>query len=78
MRITAQGGSRQDAHEEIRVLSHRKSLPPPPLILITDQVLPTEASDVVKHEGGRNDLIDRIKATEYFKVNTLLSPSSSI
>jgi adenylosuccinate lyase len=48
MRITAKGGNRQTAHEEIRIISH-------------------QASDVVKHEGGQNDLIDRIKATEYFK-----------
>lgn len=48
MRIVANGGSRQEAHEEIRVLSH-------------------QASDVVKKQGGRNDLIDRIKATKYFE-----------
>ena len=39
---------RQEAHEEIRVLSH-------------------QASDVVKKDGGKNDLIDRIKKTEFFK-----------
>ncbi|KAK8034538.1 hypothetical protein PG993_009533 [Apiospora rasikravindrae] len=48
MKICAQGGSRQDAHEEIRVLSH-------------------QASAVVKNEGGENDLVERIKNTEYFK-----------
>ncbi|TGO62091.1 hypothetical protein BCON_0022g00300 [Botryotinia convoluta] len=48
MRIVANGGSRQEAHEEIRVLSH-------------------QASDVVKKQGGKNDLIDRIKATKYFE-----------
>ncbi|KAI0137438.1 adenylosuccinate lyase, partial [Xylariales sp. AK1849] len=61
MRITAKGGNRQTAHEEIRVLSH-------------------QASDVVKHKGGQNDLIDRIKATEYFKpvwdeIDDMLDPS---
>ncbi len=48
MKLVSLGGSRQDAHEEIRVLSH-------------------QASDVVKKEGGKNDLIERIKKTEYFK-----------
>lgn len=48
MKICAKGGSRQDAHEEIRVLSH-------------------QASAVVKNEGGDNDLVERIKNTEYFK-----------
>ncbi|KAI0162814.1 adenylosuccinate lyase [Pestalotiopsis sp. NC0098] len=61
MRIVAQGGSRQDAHEEIRVLSH-------------------QASDVVKNQGGQNDLIERIKQTEYFKpiwseIDSMLDPS---
>jgi adenylosuccinate lyase len=48
MKIVSKGGSRQEAHEEIRVLSH-------------------QASDVVKKEGGRNDLLDRIKKTKYFE-----------
>ncbi|KAH8203268.1 hypothetical protein TruAng_002566 [Truncatella angustata] len=61
MRIVAKGGNRQDAHEEIRVLSH-------------------QASAVVKQEGGSNDLIDRIKSTDYFKpihgeIDQMLDPS---
>jgi len=48
MKLCSLGKSRQDAHEEIRVLSH-------------------QASDVVKKEGGKNDLIERIKRTEFFK-----------
>ncbi|KAF3013244.1 hypothetical protein G7054_g13647 [Neopestalotiopsis clavispora] len=61
MRIVAMGGSRQDAHEEIRVLSH-------------------QASDVVKNQGGQNDLIERIKKTDYFKpiwgeIDSMLDPS---
>ncbi|KAF9874070.1 adenylosuccinate lyase [Colletotrichum karsti] len=61
MKIVAKGGSRQDAHEEIRVLSH-------------------QASDVVKKQGGKNDLIERIRATEYFKpvwddLDNLLDPT---
>ncbi|KZL86800.1 adenylosuccinate lyase, partial [Colletotrichum incanum] len=60
MKICAKGGSRQDAHEEIRVLSH-------------------QAADVVKKQGGKNDLIERIKTTEYFKpvwgdIDALLDP----
>jgi hypothetical protein len=27
-----------------------------------------QASDVVKQQGGRNDLLERIKRTEFFKV----------
>jgi adenylosuccinate lyase len=48
MRIVALGGSRQDAHEHIRVLSH-------------------QAADVVKKQGGSNDLIERIRKDEFFK-----------
>ena len=60
MRLVAAGGSRQEAHEQIRVLSHR-------------------ASDVVKKRGGKNDLMDRIKAAEYFRpiwgeLDALLDP----
>lgn len=48
MALVKKGVSRQDAHEEIRVLSH-------------------QASAAVKMEGKQNDLIDRIRATEFFK-----------
>lgn len=48
MKLVSLGISRQEAHEEVRILSH-------------------QASDVVKKEGGKNDLIDRIKKTEFFK-----------
>ncbi|KAI2609618.1 L-Aspartase-like protein [Hypoxylon fragiforme] len=48
MRLVALGASRQEAHEEIRVLSH-------------------QAASVVKNEGKANDLIERIRQTEYFK-----------
>jgi len=27
-----------------------------------------QASDVVKQQGGRNDLLERVKKTEFFKV----------
>ncbi|KAK3692726.1 adenylosuccinate lyase-like protein [Podospora appendiculata] len=61
MKLAAHGVSRQDAHEEIRVLSH-------------------EASAVVKQQGGTNDLLARIKATEFFKpvwndLDNLLDPA---
>jgi adenylosuccinate lyase len=64
MKLVSLGKSRQDAHEEIRVLSH-------------------QASDVVKKEGGKNDLIERIKKTEFFKpvwgeVDALLDPVNFI
>ncbi|KAG8427869.1 hypothetical protein J3459_006277 [Metarhizium acridum] len=48
MKLCAKGISRQEAHEQIRVLSH-------------------QAAGVVKLEGKPNDLIDRIKATEFFQ-----------
>jgi adenylosuccinate lyase len=48
MRLVAKGGSRQEAHEQIRVLSH-------------------EAGEQVKNEGKSNDLVDRIRKTEFFK-----------
>jgi len=48
MKLVAKGESRQEAHEQIRVLSHR-------------------AGSVVKDEGKPNDLVERIRATDYFK-----------
>ncbi|KAH7328618.1 adenylosuccinate lyase [Stachybotrys elegans] len=48
MKLTAKGVSRQEAHEQIRVLSH-------------------QAAGVVKLEGKPNDLITRIRATEFFQ-----------
>jgi adenylosuccinate lyase len=61
MKMVALGKSRQDAHEEIRVLSH-------------------QASIVVKEEGGKNNLIDLIKKSEFFKaiwgeVEKMLDPT---
>ncbi|TDZ38859.1 Adenylosuccinate lyase [Colletotrichum trifolii] len=48
MKLCAKGISRQEAHEQIRVLSH-------------------QAAAVVKLEGKPNDLVDRMKATEFFR-----------
>lgn len=64
MKLVSLGKSRQDAHAEIRVLSH-------------------QANDVVKKEGKKNDLIERIKKTEFFKpiwgeVDDLLDPVNFI
>ena len=64
MAMVEKGASRQECHEEIRVLSH-------------------QASDVVKQEGGDNDLIERIKNTKYFEpiwaeLDTLLEPSTFV
>lgn len=60
MKLASLGVSRQDAHEEIRVLSH-------------------QASDVVKQQGGHNDLLERVKRTEFFKpvwgeIDSLVDP----
>ncbi|OMP83758.1 Adenylosuccinate lyase [Diplodia seriata] len=64
MAMVAKGYSRQDAHEEIRVLSH-------------------QASQVVKGEGGQNDLIERVKRTQFFEpifneIDSLLDPKTFI
>jgi adenylosuccinate lyase len=62
MALVKKGVSRQDAHEEIRVLSH-------------------QAGAEVKQHGRDNDLIDRIRNTEFFKpilgeLNGLLNPET--
>jgi adenylosuccinate lyase len=56
--------SRQDAHEEIRVLSH-------------------QAAAVVKQQGKANDLIERIRKTDFFspilpQLDSLLDPKTFI
>ena len=66
MKLATHGVSRQDAHEEIRVLVCC-------LLLVmcervTDVPQSHQASDVVKQQGGRNDLLERVKKTEFFKV----------
>jgi adenylosuccinate lyase len=48
MKLVAKGESRQEAHEQIRVLSH-------------------QAGSAVKNDGKSNDLVSRIKATEFFR-----------
>jgi adenylosuccinate lyase len=47
MKLVSHGVSRQEAHEQIRVLSR-------------------EAVNTVKLGGGKNDLIERIKKSEFF------------
>ncbi|KAL4985396.1 Cullin repeat-like-containing domain protein [Aspergillus falconensis] len=64
MACVKKGLSRQDAHEEIRVLSH-------------------QASDNVKKHGKNNDLLDRIRRTEFFapilgELDALLDPSTFV
>ncbi|KAG5920907.1 hypothetical protein E4U61_007401 [Claviceps capensis] len=49
MKLVAKGASRQEAHEEIRLLS-------------------VQAASTVKDEGKPNDLIERIRGNEYFKL----------
>lgn len=61
MHMVSKGASRQEAHEQIRVLSH-------------------QAGSVVKNEGKPNDLIERIRNTEYFAMvhkdlDSVLEPS---
>lgn len=62
MALSEVGVSRQEAHEEIRVLSH-------------------QAAAAVKMEGKNNDLMERIRRTEFFKpivgqLDQLLEPSN--
>ncbi|KAL3484478.1 Cullin repeat-like-containing domain protein [Aspergillus germanicus] len=64
MACVKKGLSRQDAHEEIRVLSH-------------------QAADNVKKLGKDNDLLDRIRRTEFFapildQLDALLDPSTFV
>ena len=64
MRLVAKNVSRQEAHEQVRVLSQ-------------------EAGYVVKHEGKPNDMVSRIKATEFFKpiwgeIDDMLKPERDI
>lgn len=48
MAMVDKGVSRQETHEQIRVLSH-------------------QAGAMVKQEGKNNDLLERIKTTEFFE-----------
>ena len=62
MAMVERGYSRQEVHEEIRVLSH-------------------EAGAVVKQQGKPNDLIERLKAREFFQpvipeLEQLIDPST--
>lgn len=64
MALVAAGQSRQEAHEQVRVLSH-------------------QASDAVKKEGKPNDLVERIRRTDFFKpilsdLDELLDPSTFV
>jgi adenylosuccinate lyase len=64
MALCKYGVSRQEAHEQIRQLSH-------------------QSSQVVKGEGGSNDLIERIKKTPFFEpvfteLDKLLDPKTFI
>lgn len=66
MKLAGHGVSRQDAHEEIRVLV-RWILPNESESLSSDAWQSHQASDVVKQQGGRNDLLERVKKAEFFK-----------
>jgi adenylosuccinate lyase len=84
MACVKKGLSRQDAHEEIRMLLHRlfyhkvRSL-----ISRPTGVLSHQASDNVKKLGKNNDLIERVRRTAFFapildELDTLLDPSTFV
>jgi len=63
MALVKRGVSRQDAHEQLRVLSH-------------------QAAAVVRN-GGDNDLVDRMRRTEFFQpiladLDQLMDPKTFI
>lgn len=60
MKLAEHGVSRQESHEEIRVLSH-------------------QASAVVKQQGAKNDLVERMKKSDFFRpvwgdIDAMLDP----
>jgi adenylosuccinate lyase len=64
MKLVSQVISRQESHEQVRVLSH-------------------QSSDIVKKQGLPNDLIQRIKSTEFFRpvwteIDRMLDPKNFI
>jgi adenylosuccinate lyase len=91
MACVAKGLSRQDAHEEIRPSPHPSAFSPFPnplsftniSFLLNPGVLSHQASDNVKKQGKSNDLIERIRRTEFFapiiaELDGLLDPSTFI
>ncbi len=63
MACVQKGLSRQDTHEEIRRCLHSPLVPPK---LISLGVLSQEAAAQVKERGKSNNLIDRIRQSEFF------------
>lgn len=81
MACVKKGLSRQDAHEEIRML-HITSVND----YITNElqgVLSHQAGDNVKKHGKNNDLLERVRRTEFFgpilgELDALLDPSTFV
>ena len=69
MKLSTHGVSRQEAHEEIRVLVCQEAQLRYSQYANRGQSHP--ASDVVKQQGGRNDLLERVKKAEFFKASSL-------
>lgn len=79
MACVKKGLSRQHAHEEIRKPIARIFFP----LLTKTGVLSHQAGDMVKQHGKNNDLLDRVRQSEFFtpildELDTLLDPSTFV
>ncbi|KAI1387392.1 adenylosuccinate lyase [Hypoxylon trugodes] len=77
MKVVSKGGSRQEAHEKVRVLSHEASHVVKHEGITSSFFNPLALTS--SNIGGNNDLVERIKKDEYFKdiwddIDAMLDP----